>query len=1077
MVTRYPTPSFDEDHISQVPALLLLQKLGYEYLTIEKALEMRNGRQKAVLLDGVLADQLRKINKIRFKGREHPFSEGNIHSAVQALKDVAYDGLVRTNEKIYDLLCLGRTMQQSIDGDTKSFPLRYIDWEDWKNNVFHVTEEFAVERTGSYETRRPDLVLFVNGIPLVVIECKRPDTKDPVAEAVSQHLRNQRDDEIPHLFVYTQLLLALAKNEGKYGTVGTPAKFWSPWRELETPQRSEDDLRELVNLRLSEGEVDRILMSRPRWVKEQVAPYGKLQRQVTEQDRLVYALCRPERLLEMVYRYTLFDAGERKVARYQQYFCVRKILSRIRTAQSDGTRQGGVVWHTQGSGKSLTMVMLAEALALEPRLDSFKIVLVTDRVDLDDQIYKTFNHCGAEAVKARTGRHLSQLLSDHKSRIITTVIDKFEAAVARRSAGNDNHNVFVLVDEAHRSQTGRKGGAYGELHAKMRKALPKACVIGFTGTPLIKKDKNTLGTFGGLIDTYTITQAVKDKAVVPLLYEGRHVDQKVDRESIDAWFDRVTESLSDEQRADLKRKFTTTDQLNKAQQKVMTIAWDISTHFRDTWQGTPYKAQLVTQDKSTALLYKKYLDQFDMVTSDVLISPPDDRKGNTEVEGDDPGSVKGFWKRMMDRFGSEKAYKRELISAFKKGDEPEIIIVVEMLLTGFDAPRNTVLYLTRKLEGHTLLQAIARVNRLYLGKDFGYIIDYRGVLQNLDHAFDIYGQLSEFEREDLAELCEAFVDVSVEVEKLPQRHSDLWEIFKEIENKRDEEAYERLLADESVRARFYDRLTAYSRTLAIALGSVRFIEETPDSKIDRYKRDLRFFMRLRTSVRRRYAEMVDFGEYEAKIQKLLDVHVGTGEVEQVTDLFDIFDTEAFGHEVDKLGSTASKADTIAYRTKRTIEIRMVEDPAFYRKFSELLEQAIQEFRAERLSDADYLRRVRDIEAKVRNRTGDDVPSKLDHHEQAKAFYGEILETLEPYAVDGFDPKDTAAHAGLRIDEIVRREKIVNWTNNPDVQNRMKGAIEDYLFELQRERGFELTFEDIDRLLEACIGIARVWYGA
>ena len=315
----------------------------------------------------------------------------------------------------------------------------------------------------------------------------------------------------------------------------------------------------------------------------------------------------------MVYRYTLFDAGERKVARYQQYFCVRKILRRIRTVRPDGARQGGVVWHTQGSGKSLTMVMLAEALALEPRLDNFKIVLVTDRVDLDDQIYKTFNHCGADAVQARTGKHLSQLLSDHKSRIITTVIDKFEAAVARHSAGNNNPNVFVLVDEAHRSQTGRKGGAYGELHAKMRKALPKACVIGFTGTPLIRKDKNTLGTFGGLIDTYTITQAVKDEAVVPLLYEGRHVDQKVDRESIDAWFDRVTESLSDEQRADLKRKFTTTDQLNKADQKVMTIAWDISMHFRDTWQGTPYKAQLVTQDKSTALLYKKYLDEFDMV--------------------------------------------------------------------------------------------------------------------------------------------------------------------------------------------------------------------------------------------------------------------------------------------------------------------------------------------------------------------------------------------------------------------------------------------------------------------------------
>ncbi len=313
---HYKTPSFKEDHISQVPALLLLRQLGYTYLTRDEALKIRGGRASAVLLEGVLADQLRNINKIRFRGQEYPFSEGNIHSAVQALKDVVYDGLVRTNEKVYDLLCLGRSMQQSIDGDSKSFPLRYIDWDNWDSNVFHVTEEFTVERTGSYETRRPDIVLFVNGIPLVVIECKRPDMKDPIDEAVSQHLRNQREDEIPRLFLYAQLLVAVAKNEAKYATVGTAAKFWSVWRELEDHVTFERDLQGLVNLELTEDQVDRIMMTRAPWVKEKIQPpYGKLERHVTEQDRMLYSLCRPKRLLEIIFRYTLFDAGERKVAR------------------------------------------------------------------------------------------------------------------------------------------------------------------------------------------------------------------------------------------------------------------------------------------------------------------------------------------------------------------------------------------------------------------------------------------------------------------------------------------------------------------------------------------------------------------------------------------------------------------------------------------------------------------------------------------------------------------------------------------------------------------------------------------
>ena len=1055
-------PSFLEDHISQIPALQLLQNLGWRYLTPAEAVSLRGGKLGNVLLETVLVEQLRKLNRIRFKGEEYEFSEGNIQTAVQSLKDVLYDGLVRTNEKIYDLLILGKSLQQTIQGDTKSFPLNYIDWNPatWlTNNVFHVTEEFDVERTASHETRRPDIVLYVNGIPLAVIECKRPDIKDPIAEAISQHLRNQRDDEIPKLFLFSQLLLAISKNEAKYATTGTAAKFWAVWRE-----EVDKPLAPLVNRPLTPDQKDRLFGGRYQYVRTWFDTLEQEPREITAQDRTLYSLCRPERLLDMTFNFVLFDAGEKKVARYQQYFTVRNILERIRQRDEDGRRLGGVVWHTQGSGKSLTMVMLAKAIARE-NLPDYKIVLVTDRVDLDDQIYRTFTHCDMEPYQVRSGRDLAKQLAGPKGRVVTTIIDKFENAVLKGDLRNESDNVFVLVDESHRGQ-------YGAMHGRMRKALPNACFIGFTGTPVKRKEKDTITKFGGLIQpTYSIRRAVEDKAVVPLLYEGRDVQQRVDRESIDRWFDIITANLTKEQKADLKKKFTTTDQLNKAEQKVREIALDISLHYRDNWQGTPYKAQLVTQDKSTALLYKKFLDEFGMVSSEVLISGPDDREGNEEVDEENLPAVQQFWKKMMAKHGSEDQYNKNVINAFKHGDEPEIIIVVDKLITGFDAPRNTVLYLTRQLKDHTLLQAIARVNRLCDGKDFGYIIDYRGVLQNLNKAFDLYGKMEDY---DQADLEMTLTDVAEEIDKLPRRHTDLLNLFQDIKNKQDEEQYERKLADDALRERFYECLRDFGKSLATALSSTRFIEQTPDAKIEKYRKDLAFFMNLRSSVRKRYAEVVDFREYETKIQKLIDTHVATGGVEKVTELVNIFDKDAFLKELERIEGTASKADTIAYRTKRTIEDRMDEDPAFYRKFSEMLEEAIRAFHEQRLAERDYLVKVTEIAENIRTRKEDHLPEVIRQRDVAKAFYGVVRETIASHQQDA-DLRQVAADTAARIDDAILRERIVNWTTNTDVQNRMRNDIEDAIHDLKTQTGLDLTFDEIDQILEKCLDIARRRY--
>ncbi len=1059
------SPSFKEDHISQIPALQLLVNFGYQYMTPDEAMAARGGKNTCMILESVLVNWLQKNNRIVYKGNKYEFSDTNIRNAVNSLKDVIPEGLLTENEKIYDLLCLGRSLEQNVAGDKKSFTLKYIDWENIENNVFHVVPEFEAACTYVDQTRRPDIVLFVNGVPFVVIECKRPDIKDPITEAISQNVRNQGRDEIPALFRYVQLVMAVSKNEAKYGTAGTAMKFWSIWRE----EGLEETVSKLVNKSLSEPQKAK-LFSYPfaysRKFFDELEKQGD--REVTVQDQALYALCRPDRLLDLTYGFVVFDAGTKKIARYQQYFTVKETMERVLEFEESGARKGGVIWHTQGSGKSLTMVMLAKALTLSPAIKDPRVVIVTDRKDLDDQIFKTFKHCGKEPTKATSGDHLMTMLSEKKESVITTVINKFLAGMTnkKKQTRNESPDIFVLVDESHRSQ-------YGENHAVMRKALPRSCYLGFTGTPLMKKDKSTASKFGGFIFPYTIEDALLDKVIVPLLYEGRLAEQEVDEKQVDKWFKRHTQDLTPEQQKDLKKKFSTTDQLNSADRKIREIAFDIKVHFEKLLKGTKYKAQLTAPSKKAALKYKEYLDEFGTVSSEVLISGPDAREGHEEVDQASTGEVQVFWQKMMKQYGSEDNYNKALISRFKDADTPEILIVVDKLLTGFDEPRNTVLYITRSLKEHTLLQAIARVNRICEGKDFGYIIDYYGILGALDQALNAYTALAGFEGEDLEGVL---ANILEEVKKLPQRYSDLWDFFKTIKNKKDEEAYEILLADVELRLQFYERLSAYARTLQVALSSEAFVTETDEEKIARYKADLKFFMALRRSVRRRYAETVDFKEYEERIRKLIDDHVHTDEVIQITDQFNIFDKEAFSKEVERVEGTAAKADTIAHRTKKSISEKMDEDPAFYKKFSKMLEETIKAYREKRISEAEYLSKAEDIMNAVRDRKEEDIPAKLKGQDVAKAFYGAAREVLEKR--DGLDPNviaDAAADIGLKTDEIIRLRRVVDWINNTDVQNNMRNDMELYLYDIQDERGLLLDEDDIDLIMDSCLEIAKNRY--
>ncbi len=1047
---------------SQLPALQLLINLGWQYLAPAEALALRGGKVSNVVLTGVLEPWLRANNQISYKGQRHPFSDANIREAIERLVNEPLQSLSITGEHLYELLTLGTSLTQTIDGDRKSYSLHYLDWQHSERNVYHVTEEFEVERQGSHSTRRPDLVLFVNGIPLVVIECKRPDLNlggdKPVAEAVSQMIRNQNADEIPRLFVYSQIVLALSGNDALYATTGTSKEFWALWRE---EGANDEDLHALINTPLDPAIQARLYGWRDfGWqIRQHFATIGE--RLPTEQDRLVYALLRPPRLLQLAYQFIVFDNGIKKIARYQQYFAIKATINRVAHLNAQGSRTGGVIWHTTGSGKSLTMVMLAKALALHPGISNPRVVLVTDRVDLDDQIWRTFKACGKAVAKAADGNHLVRLVTNKLNKgearadIITTVINKFEQA-ARVKAKDVGHNVFVLVDESHRSQ-------YDALHAKMRQVFPNACYIGFTGTPLTKGEKSTTEKFGGFIHKYPIRQAVADQAVVPLLYEGRIVEQEVDKEQLERWFERTTRHLTGDQKADLKRKMSQSEAINATEQRIKEIAYNIALHYEQNFKGSGWKAQVACASKRIALKYLRHLRENEL-DAELVISPPDTREGHSEV-GEEPPEVQRFWKQMIDRYGSEDAYNKEIISSFARPDGTEILVVVDKLLTGFDEPRNTVLYIDKPLKEHTLLQAIARVNRLAEGKDHGYIIDYRGVLGELNDAMSLYDALAEYDRDDIDG---TLTDVSGEIARLAQVHSDLWAAFAGVANQGDREAMERHLEPEDRRQRFYEALSEYARVLKVALASVHFYETTPEERVQRYKDDLRYFHQLRQSVKLRYAEAIEYGEYEEKVRKLMDEHIRATGTSVITQLVNVFDAEKFDAEVARLDTPTAKADTILNRMKRTITERMDEDPAFYKRFSELIEETIKAYRQGRIDQLEYLRRAQEALDQVRSRQHGGQPAQLARYQHAAAYYGVIR---EPLAAHGLSD-ERIAELAIAQEQIIEANKITDWANNLDVQKKIKRQLDHHFYDVEKESGAQFDYAQVDAMIDQVVEIAK-----
>jgi type I restriction enzyme, R subunit len=1049
---------------SQIPAIALLQNIGYTYLTPAEALAHRQGKRTKIVLEDILTAQLHKLNRINTRGKTHAFSDANIQKAVAAISQRPYDALYTTSTALYDLITLGKSIEQTIDGDKKSPQLQYIDWKNPANNVYHVTDEFEIERRNSTQTRRPDIVLFVNGIPLVVIECKRPDLKDAIDQAISQQLHNHRQEEIPHFFCLTQILLAVAQNSAQYATTGTEKEFWAVWKE-ENPASFDAELHALINVSPSHAQTEKLLARRAPAEQEQIKQlWAAGERQVSDQDRTLYSLLLPDRLLELIYGYIIFDNGTKKIARYQQYFAVKATLNRVKQIRGDSSRQGGMIWHTTGSGKSLTMVMLAKALALEKKtILNPKIILVNDRIDLDKQLKDTFKNCGAQVTQAKSGQDLLELVNNPKAEIITTIIDKFDT-VAREKGQNPSADIFVLVDESHRSQ-------YGQTHAKMSNVFPNGCYIGFTGTPLLKKEKSTAAKFGGLIHSYTMPKAVGDKAVVPILYEGRESEFK-NTEAVDKWFDRITAELNEQQKADLKRKFKSAEPLYEAEDRMEEVAYDVSEHFAKHFKGTVFKGQFATSSKRAAIKYQKLLDKWGKVRSEVIISAPDTREDNDSVDEADISEVQRFWKDMMARYGSAKKYQDTLVDKFKDEDgedAPEILIVVDKLLTGFDAPRNAVLYLDKRLKEHNILQAIARVNRVFAGKDYGLVIDYRGIFGDMTDAMKLYDALEQegFDREDIVG---ALVDVQTEIAKLPTHHANLWDVFKGVSNLQDTESLQQWLYPQDRRDNFYESLRDFGKTLQLALSNPKFQADTAESSKQRYSKDLKYFLNLREAVKIRYAETIDYSRYADQIRTMVVREIGASEFTTIIEPIDIFDVDRSDAEIAEIAGTAAQADAIAARVKKVAIEKMAEDPVLYLRLSQLIQTAIEAHRAKRLSDLEYLQQMREHLDTARTRGATTVPTPLRNREQARAFYNVLQDKL----AGTINPEQPEALVTLAvgIEEIITRLKVRDWQHNQDIQNRMLDAIDDLIHNLNTNQQFAIHWTDIDEIIAKIMNIAR-----
>lgn len=1008
-------PDFDEASSSQIPAILQLSNLGYEFIA-----DPRRDKSQYILRDIAFA-AMRKINKSEISDR-------SIQEAIVSLEKIKMDdGTFKASEDIFADLLGGIAVSEMIDGKKTSPQMRLVDWSNPQNNSFHVIAEFEISES---RERRPDIVLFVNGIPLAVIENKKASV--PVDEAVLQMIRNQQLGQTPKFFLFPQLLVCANVNAVKYGTMLTPREFYAVWKEKDVPADFESLVWASVN-KVVPAETIKLLLSSLR-VKREFVQFERFE--LTAQDKAIYSLLRPKRLLDLTRNFILYDNGVKKITRYQQFFAIKKTLKRIEEFDGNGKRCGGLIWHTQGSGKSLTMVMLVKNLI--ETIQNPRVIVVTDRTDLDVQIRDTFKACNIKAgvQQAVSSKDLIRRIRSKTTDVITTLVHKFEKETDFR---DDDNNIFILIDEAHRTQG-------GDANAMMNRILPRACQIAFTGTPLMKKDKSK-NKFGGFIDTYTISEAEEDGAILPLIYQGRFVDQRVD-ENINLFYERIAGTLSEQQKKDFEKKCLSSSLLEQTSRRVEMIALDVHDHYVKHFQGTGLKAQLVAPSKYAAILFKKALDMLGGVSSEVVIS-------ETVAEEDESDDKNAYSKKTVAQFlaeqktgyGSLENREKRVIQDFKKNPEGcEILIVVDKLLTGFDAPCNTVLYLAKQLQDHNLLQAIARVNRLYDGekdkqiKANGLIVDYSKNAKNLKDALVLF---SHYEAQDVER---ALLNTDDQIQLLEKTYDDLHAIFKNVKDVANSDAYvQELVQNEDAKNKFYEKVNLFIRQFDTCFSLYDFHEKFSDEKLKLYRKDLKRFVEIKKTTQLVLAEKVDFSKYKEQLRKLLDTYVSAKEVEILSKEISLTDMREFNQYVEdeKNGlSDRSKAKAIAAQTSKVIRERYKRDEIFYKKFSDRIEKILQEIEdAKREDVAALFIEMKKIQSTVENYEDSDLPEAIRNEKVYHPFWRNLAEKFANKIDDNL-----FVEVLKQIIAIIRQNKKVDFEHDITVKRRVIIAIEDFLFD-------------------------------
>lgn len=1025
--------------------------MGYRYISTTQVDAERGNDMSKFILRQTARQKLMEINQYERGGQSYKFTEKDIEEAIDELENIPLEGVIDTSKKIYSMIMPksgGKTIKVMKDGKSTSENFRFIDFKNPANNDFTVNVEYKASGKNNI---RVDIVVFVNGIPFAMIENKKASVG--VEKGIQQHLRNQKPCYCPRLFIYPQLLVSANKEDFRYGTLGTPEEFYTTWKEKDA-KNLDTRVEKLIAQPIENDLYQQVLKDLNGFT---FAHTQSVDRTVTFQDKSVVAFFDPPRLLDLAKNFILYDAGIKKVMRYQQYFAIKKILDRVETKEigpHGEKRKGGYVWHTQGSGKSLTMVMFVKALIEDPNIINPRVLIVTDRRDLDRQIKTTFINAGLkkEVIQAKSGEHLLELLEKKDRSVITTLVQKFQTASKKPEKFQDlDGNIFVLIDEAHRSQG-------GDANLEMNRVIPNACYIAFTGTPLLTDDK-TNKKFGERIDKYTIDDALADGIVLPLIYEGRYVDLDQDRGEIDRLFGRLTEDLDEELTRQLQKNIEKKI-LKDNPKRITEIAYDIEKHYLKRFNGTGLKAQIVAPSKFSAVLFQKYFHQSGKIKTALVLS---DENGIIDDKDEHKKEVEAYLKDIKASYQSLLTYEKEVIDSFKHNDEGiEILIVVDKLLTGFDAPRNTVLYLAKELKDHNLLQAIARVNRLYdskvLPKTAGYIIDYSENAQNIRMAMQLFGN---YDEEDVKS---TLINVSEKIQELEASYGELHQIFKTTAN--DDEAYLQHLGEEATRKEFYDALNGFLKNFKDCSVLQDFVHKF--DHLDLYRRELKKYMELRKVASVRYADQVDFSKYKQALIKIMDDNIKASEAELLTKEIVITDTEAFEKAIEDMGSDKSKAEAIAAQTERTITEQAEKDPVLYARFSQRISELLEAMRQKKISDIEALKQARLIHEKVMNKEDDSLPESIQNTKGADIFYRNLQERFSLLGMTD----EILCQVILDIFEILETKTRVDWHRQSDTQRMIKSRLDDYLYDkVKLEMEINLSNKDISTLLEDIVGLA------